>query len=131
NLKRRSDALPWYQIVRGTIEPQIEDEEFAATAARLLPEEPGDETTWSKWIGSIKDATGRNGKALFRPLRLALTGEDSGPELKFLLPLIGREKGRRRLLAASCRSLSPRRLPGAPAPRPPLRRGAAQSHVCS
>jgi|SRR5690554_3668556 len=101
NLKRRSDALPWYQIVRGTIEPQIEDEEFAATAARLLPEEPWDETTWSKWIGSIKDATGRNGKALFRPLRLALTGEDSGPELKFLLPLIGREKVRRRLLAAS------------------------------
>jgi glutamyl-tRNA synthetase len=48
--------------------------------------------------GAVKVATGAKGRALFHPLRLALTGEDSGPELKALLPLIGRERAIDRLL---------------------------------
>jgi glutamyl-tRNA synthetase len=45
----------------------------------------------------VKEATGRKGKELFMPLRLALTGLEHGPELKLLLPLIGEEKARLRL----------------------------------
>jgi glutamyl-tRNA synthetase len=40
----------------------------------------------------VKEATGAKGKALFGPLRLALTGVEHGPELKALLPLIGRRR---------------------------------------
>src|SRR5699024_7413170 len=100
NIDRRSDALPWYQVVKGTIEPQIEDPAFADTATELLPEEPWDGTTWSKWTGAIREATGRKGMELFRRLRRALPSRDSGPELKLLLPLIGREKALQRLLAS-------------------------------
>jgi glutamyl-tRNA synthetase len=63
----------------------------------LLPEEPWDETTWSAWTGAVKGATGRKGRALFHPLRLALTGAESGPELAALLPLIGRATAMARL----------------------------------
>jgi glutamyl-tRNA synthetase len=77
--------------------PQIEDAAFAETAAGLLPPEPWDDTTWGAWTAAVKQATGRKGKDLFRPLRLALTGLDHGPELKALLPLIGRQRAEARL----------------------------------
>lgn len=57
----------------------------------LLPEEPWTATVWKDWTARVKDASGRKGKALFLPLRLALTGLVSGPELADLLPLLGRE----------------------------------------
>ncbi len=67
-----------------------EDRDFLREAASLLPAEPWDETTWSKWTEALKAATGRKGRALFHPLRLALTGREQGPDLKSLLPLLGR-----------------------------------------
>ena len=66
-------------------------------AAALLPPEPWDHDTWGIWTERVKLATGRKGKALFMPLRLALTGLDHGPELKALLPLIGPEQAKARL----------------------------------
>jgi glutamyl-tRNA synthetase len=62
-----------------------------------LPPAPWDSSTWSAWTSAIKQATGAKGKALFMPLRLALTGLEHGPELANLLPLIGREKVLERL----------------------------------
>lgn len=90
NLSTFDDILKWWRVVESEIEPVREDAAFLAQAAALLPQEPWDETTWSAWVGDVKTATGRKGKALFHPLRLALTGEESGPELAALLPLIGR-----------------------------------------
>ena len=58
---------------------------------------PWDTTTWKSWTDAVKTATGRKGKPLFMPLRLALTGLDHGPELAQLLPLIGRERALERL----------------------------------
>ena len=66
-------------------------------SAALLPPEPWDESTWSTWSSAVKQASGAKGKALFRPLRLALTGREHGPELKLLLPLIGRARAAARL----------------------------------
>ncbi len=97
NLTKLAEAAVWQNICRGPVIPRIEDAGFAAQAAELLPAEPWDETTWSAWTGAVKQATGRKGKALFLPLRLALTGLDHGPELKALLPLIGRERAAARL----------------------------------
>jgi glutamyl-tRNA synthetase len=66
-------------------------------AAKLLPPEPWDGNTWSVWSSAVKEATGAKGKALFGPLRLALTGREHGPELKALLPFIGRARAAARL----------------------------------
>jgi glutamyl-tRNA synthetase len=70
---------------------------FTRQAATLLPPEPWDGNTWNQWIEAVKAATGRKGKELFMPLRLALTGMEHGPELKDMLPLIGRERALQRL----------------------------------
>ena len=93
NIERLSDAETWRTVVSGKITPVVapEDAEFVATARMLLPPDPWDGTTWKTWTEAVKAATGRKGKPLFMPLRLALTGLDHGPELAQLLPLIGRE----------------------------------------
>ena len=92
NVTLLSDALEWWQVVSGPITPVIEDEELCATAADLLPPEPWDAATWKAWTDAVKAETGRKGRALFHPLRLAITGRGAGPELAALLPLIGRGK---------------------------------------
>ena len=97
NLTRLPDLLIYWEMVTGPIAPVIEDAAFAQTAASLLPPEPWDETTWPAWTKAVAAATGAKGRALFHPLRLALTGREHGPELKKLLPLIGREKSLARL----------------------------------
>jgi glutamyl-tRNA synthetase len=98
NLTVLQDAAAWWGVVAGQTPPVIEDRELTDKAAALLPDDPWDDTTWDVWIAALKAASGRKGRALFHPLRLALTGREDGPELKLLLPLIGREKAEARLL---------------------------------
>ena len=100
NLERLEDVSTWWAICHQPIEPCVDqsDAEFLKDAASVLPGEPWDETTWNMWTSAVKEATGRKGKALFMPLRLALTGLDHGPELKSLLPVMGRERALGRLL---------------------------------
>jgi glutamyl-tRNA synthetase len=97
NLTRVDDVVQWWSVVQGPVTPAIEDRAFIEAAARLLPEGAWDTTTWKAWTEAVKAATGVKGKALFMPLRLALTGLDHGPELGSLLPLIGPERARARL----------------------------------
>lgn len=97
NLARLSDAREWWAVTHAPVTPLVEDAGFLAQAAALLPDEPWDLGTWGAWTNAVKGATGRKGKELFLPLRRALTGRDHGPELKNLLPLIGRARSLRRL----------------------------------
>jgi glutamyl-tRNA synthetase len=97
NLTRLSDAETLAQLVTGPVTPVIEDAGLNTKAAALLPPEPWDETTWGAWTKAVAAETGAKGRGLFHPLRLALTGRGDGPELKKLLPLIGRAKALARL----------------------------------
>lgn len=97
NVERLSDAVQWYRICREPVTPAVDEPDYLAQAAELLPDEPWDAATWQQWTQAVKQATGRKGKALYPPLRRALTGLDTGPELGAFLPLIGRERARRRL----------------------------------
>ena len=54
----------------------------------LLPDAPFTDTTWSDWTAAVKSATGRKGKALFMPLRKAITGQERGPDMGSLMPLL-------------------------------------------
>jgi glutamyl-tRNA synthetase len=96
NLTTLPDIVRWAQVVAGPITPEIEDQAFAQAAAALLPADL-DESSWQAWTNAVKEATGAKGRALFMPLRKALTGQDHGPEMASLLPLIGREKALSRL----------------------------------
>jgi glutamyl-tRNA synthetase len=79
----------------------ITEPDYIEAAIAHLPAEPFDDTTWGVWTEALKTATGRKGKLLFMPLRQALTGLEHGPELKALLPLMGRAKVLARLRGQS------------------------------
>jgi glutamyl-tRNA synthetase len=100
NLSRVAEAEDWWQVIKGPIVAPVPDDETraylsAAAAIAATLDWAGD--PWSALTSAIKDATGRKGKALFLPLRQALTGMDHGPDMKALLPLIGRNEAMARL----------------------------------
>ncbi|MDX1731138.1 MAG: glutamate--tRNA ligase [Aurantimonas coralicida] len=101
NCARVADAAEWVEVAFGDLDrtPELSDEDrqFVTAARDSLPEGAFGPETWREWTGALKQATGRKGKALFMPLRLALTGRDHGPELAALLPLIGRQRTLARL----------------------------------
>lgn len=97
NIASLNEVKQWWEICHSKLKPVIDDENFAKEASILLPEGKWSEQTWDEWINAVKEKTGRRGKELFMPIRKALTGMESGPELKALLPLIGREKVLKRL----------------------------------
>ncbi len=109
NLTRVSEAADWLAVLGGELAvPALgeEDRAFVAQAADALAAIGFDADPWHALTAALKDATGRKGKALFLPLRLALTGMDHGPDMAQMLPLIGRELAIARLRAAAESSAS-------------------------
>jgi glutamyl-tRNA synthetase len=102
NLDMLAEARGWWDVVAGTIVPPVieEDGAFLREALAALPPDPWDGDVWASWTEALKASTGRKGRALFHPLRLALTGEERGPEMRGLLPLIGRARAAERLRVA-------------------------------
>ena len=99
NVSRLPELAALYTDIFVTARPVIadEDRDFIALARDLLPDEPWDDNTWSAWTAALKEKSGRRGKPLFMPLRLALTGRPEGPELRALLPVLGRKASLARL----------------------------------
>ncbi len=100
NLSVLADAADWWRVIEGPVPVDADLDAAYLDQAAVVAEEidwAGD--PWHALTGRLKDATGRKGKALFLPLRRALTGLDHGPEMAALLPLIGRERAVARLLA--------------------------------
>jgi glutamyl-tRNA synthetase len=103
NLKSVAEASDWWEILHGHVEAEAaaEDRPLIEAAVETLEAIDWSEAPWPQLVASLKERTGRAGKALFRPLRLALTGRESGPEMAALLPLIGRDEAVARLRAAA------------------------------
>ncbi|MEP9356712.1 glutamate--tRNA ligase [Xanthobacter sp. KR7-65] len=99
NLARFDEAGQWWAVVAAPMAGTVADEDraFLADAAGLLPAEPWGPATWADWTKAVKAASGRSGRGLFHPLRLALTGRERGPELAALLPIMGRRRVEGRL----------------------------------
>ena len=102
NLARVAEASGWWEILHGHVEGKAADEDRGLILAALDAADSIDWSAepWPQLVARLKQATGRAGKALFLPLRRALTGRDSGPEMAALLPLIGRDEAMARLKAA-------------------------------
>lgn len=94
NLKTVAEAADWWDILHGHVErqPPEEDRVFLADAADAAAAIDWAEAPWPQLVAKLKESSGRAGKTLFLPLRRALTGRDSGPEMAALLPLIGRDE---------------------------------------
>lgn len=91
NVDRLADVEDWRAVAAGAT-PVIaeEDADFVREALELVPATPWNEETWREWTGAVKAATGRKGRALFLPLRRALTGRDHGPDMGAFMPFLKR-----------------------------------------
>ena len=106
NLDRLSDFAAWQQVIAGTIDPpelSHDDRALVREAALVAPTLDWSAEPWKALGDALKASTGRKGKALFLPLRLALTGRDHGPDMSALLPRIGHDRALDRLEAAARR----------------------------
>jgi glutamyl-tRNA synthetase len=94
NIETLADVTYWQGVVYDTITPVIADEdaEYIREAAGLLPKGALNETSWSNWTAILKEKTGRKGRGLFLPLRLALTGQKHGPDMGAILALMDRDR---------------------------------------
>ena len=104
NLKTVREAADWWAVVTGPIAPpRLEDEDraYVSEAADVLDAIPFDHAPWQALTEALKERTGRKGKALFLPLRLALTARGHGPDMGALLPLIGKDEALKRLRSVS------------------------------
>jgi len=107
NLLFPADAVGWLSVLRGELAPlAAEDSTILAEAGPAFFEaaltayrEAG--ADFEPLVRELKDRTGRKGKALFMPLRIALTGRRDGPELAALLPAIPPALVRARLAGAA------------------------------
>ena len=104
NLAHLDEAAEWVPVIHCLIAPPEvvpDDKVLIEEAARVADAIDWSEDPWHALTDRLKESTGRKGRALFRPLRLALTGRESGPEMAPLLKLIGKERALERLTAAS------------------------------
>ncbi len=98
NLTALADVADWWEVTQSALTPVIADAEFANAAAALLPEGEWNPESWDAFVNAVKEATGKKGKELFMPLRLALTAREHGPELPIVIAMIGRARAQQRLL---------------------------------
>ncbi|HVL78122.1 MAG TPA: glutamate--tRNA ligase, partial [Sphingomicrobium sp.] len=106
NLARVIEAEQWLPILDGDIDPpplSHDDRALVREAATIAERLDWADSPWNALSDTLKKTTGRKGRALFMPLRLALTGRESGPEMAALLDRIGKERSVGRLAAAARR----------------------------
>lgn len=102
NLSTLAEAADWWRIVEGPVDaaaPAAEDRDYLAAAAEAAATIDWSADPWHGLTNALKESTGRKGRALFLPLRVALTGREHGPDMAALLPLIGRDRAIQRLSA--------------------------------
>ena len=106
NLERLGDFPSWLAIVSGEVEPpELSHEErlLVRDAAAICDRLDWSGEPWRDLTTELKASSGKKGRELFHPLRLALTGRDSGPEMAGLLRRMGKDRAIRRLEAAALR----------------------------
>lgn len=102
NIERISQVKDWWQVISGPVETKSDPEDipFLSAALAVIADLNWDENPWGQLTATLKATSGRNGKALFLPLRRALTGRDHGPEMAAMLTLIGKDRAVDRLRRA-------------------------------
>ncbi len=107
NVVLPEDAKPWVGVLFGDLPPLAEEDRrvlvdagasFFQEAVTAVDRHGADLPALT---AALQSATGRKGAALYKPLRLALTGRVHGPELAPLLKLLPVDTVRRRLDAWS------------------------------
>ncbi len=100
NIGILAEAADWVPVFDGPFDapaPLEEDRAVLAAAAAAVPAVNWTNDPWHALTGAVKAETGAKGRALFLPLRRALTARDHGPDMAELLPLINKDEAVKRL----------------------------------
>ena len=103
NLTTVAEAADWLPVFDGPFVPtatEVADRPVLRAAAKAALDIDWSADPWHALTAAVKEATGAKGRALFLPLRRALTGRDHGPDMAELLPLIAKEAAIARLTSA-------------------------------
>jgi glutamyl-tRNA synthetase len=106
NLERLEDFAAWFEVLHGDIDPPelSHDERLLAKEAVSVAEGiDWSAEAWKTLTSELKESSGKKGRELFHPLRLAFTGRESGPEMAGIVASMGKERALRRLEAAAKR----------------------------
>jgi glutamyl-tRNA synthetase len=106
NLERLSDFEPWFGVLKGDVDvPELAHDErlLMRDAASVADGLDWNVEPWRALTGELKASSGKKGRELFHPLRLALTGRESGPEMAGLVARMGKDRAIQRLRAAAKR----------------------------
>ena len=106
NLERLEDFAGWFEVLHGDIDPpELGHDErlLARDAASLAERTDWSPDAWKTLTTELRQSSGKKGRELFHPLRLALTGRESGPEMAGILARMGKDRAVRRLEAAARR----------------------------
>jgi glutamyl-tRNA synthetase len=106
NLERLTDFAAWFEVLHGDVDaPELGHDErlLAKDAAGIAERLDWAGEPWRELTNELKTSSGRKGRELFHPLRLALTGRESGPEMAGIVQRMGKERAVRRLEAAAKR----------------------------
>ena len=106
NLQTLAEFAGWFDVLHGdTDPPELSHDErlLVKDAAEIAERLDWGPDAWKMLADQLKAATGKKGRELFHPLRLALTGRESGPEMAGLVARMGKERALRRLEAAAKR----------------------------
>lgn len=86
------DSLEWSaeakEVLQGDDVPAVLD----AFSEQIRSVEPFEADTIKKAIKAVQKETGVKGKNLFMPIRVAVTGQQHGPQLNDAIELLGRDK---------------------------------------
>ncbi|MES2135569.1 MAG: glutamate--tRNA ligase [Pseudomonadota bacterium] len=106
NLEQLADFADWFAVLGGEVDPpELSHDErlLVKDAAGIAERVDWSADPWRALTAQLKESSGKKGRELFHPLRLALTGRDSGPEMAGLVARMGQERAVRRLEAAAKR----------------------------
>lgn len=102
NVMTVAEAAEWVRVFDGPFAPpraEAADRPVLDAAAQAAPAIDWGVDPWHALTAAVKQATGAKGRALFLPLRRALTARDHGPDMAELLPLIDKDQAVARLSA--------------------------------
>jgi glutamyl-tRNA synthetase len=111
DMKTLSDAPRLLRVITGPVDPSAfveelpdsSDEVFGHAATELEEREVGSVEEARSFVGRLRAWAKENGiktRDLLHPLRLALTGNNRGPEMAYLFAVLGAEEARERILRA-------------------------------
>jgi glutamyl-tRNA synthetase len=106
NLERLGDLEPWLAVLHGDVDPPDlghDERLLVKNAVAIVDHLDWSAEPWRALTDELKRTSGKKGRELFHPLRLALTGRESGPEMAALLDRMGKDRALRRLKAAARR----------------------------